>query len=199
MTKTIGLTGGIGSGKSTVARIFEVMGVPVYYSDDRAKEMYYIPEVKEKVIALLGKEAYLNDHQIDKKFIANKIFSDTSILQEINGIIHPAVKKDFSEWAKTIPIAIGKEHAFVLKESALLFETGIYKTLDASILVVSPELLRAKRIAKRDNLTEAEVIARFKSQMSDEQKITLTSYIIHNDEEHSLIEQVLELKLKLTS
>lgn len=190
--KTIGLTGGIGSGKSTVARIFEVMGVPVYYSDDRAKEMYYVPEVKEKVIALLGKEAYLNEHQIDKKFIANKIFSNTTILQEINGIIHPAVKKDFAEWAtkKT-------HHPFVLKESALLFETGIYKTLDASILVVSPELLRAKRIAKRDNLTETEVISRFRSQMNDEQKIPLASYIIHNDEEHSLIEQVLEVKQKV--
>jgi len=190
--KTIGLTGGIGSGKSTVARIFEVMGVPVYYSDDRAKEMYYVPEVKEKVIALLGKEAYLNDHQIDKKFIADKIFSNTTLLHEINGIIHPAVKKDFTEWAKT-----KQEHAFVLKESALLFETGIYKTLDASILVVSPEQLRAKRIAKRDNLTEAEVMARFKSQMNDEQKIPLATYIIHNDEEHSLIEQVLKIKKEI--
>ena len=162
--KTIGLTGGIGSGKSTVARIFEVMGVPVYYSDDRAKEMYYAPEVKEKVIALIGKEAYLSDHQINKKFIADKIFSNTTLLHEVNNIIHPAVKKDFAEWA-----AKKQEYVFVLKESALLFETGIYKTLDASILVVSPEQLRAKRIAKRDNLTEVEVIARFKTQMSDEQ------------------------------
>ncbi|MDP2386645.1 MAG: dephospho-CoA kinase [Bacteroidota bacterium] len=192
--KTIGLTGGIGSGKSTVARIFEVMGVPVYYSDDRAKEMYYVPEIKEKVIALLGKEAYLSDHQIDKKFIANKIFSNTDLLQQINNIIHPAVKKDFAEWATT-----KQGHIFVLKESALLFETGIYKTLDASILVVSPEQLRAKRIAKRDNLTEAEVITRFKSQMNDEQKIPLATYIIHNDEECSLIEQTLKIKEALQS
>ena len=168
------------------------MGVPVYYSDDRAKEMYYVPEVKEKVIALLGKEAYFSDHQIDKKFIANKIFSNTDLLQQINNIIHPAVKKDFAEWATT-----KQGHIFVLKESALLFETGIYKTLDASILVVSPEQLRAKRIAKRDNLTEAEVISRFKSQMNDEQKIPLATYIIHNDEEHSLIEQVLKVRKEI--
>lgn len=192
--KTIGLTGGIGSGKTTVARIFETTGISVYYSDDRAKEMYFIAEVKEKVIQLLGSGTYLNDHEINKKFIADKIFSNTDLLQQINGIIHPAVKKDFDEWA-----AKKKDHAFVLKESALLFETGIYKNMDACILVVSPEALRAKRIAKRDHLTEKEVLARFKSQMRDEQKIPLATYIIHNDEEQSLIEQVLEVKKKIST
>lgn len=192
--KTVGLTGGIGSGKSTVARIFETMGVPVYYSDDRAKEMYFVPDVKEKVIALLGKEIYLSETQIDKKLISSKIFSNTDLLHGINNIIHPAVKRDFSDWADT-----KKSHAFVLKESALLFETGIYKTLDANILVVSPETLRAKRIAKRDGLTEKEVLLRFKSQMNDEQKLPLAAYIIHNDEVHSLIEQVLKIKESIQS
>ncbi|HEY1039349.1 MAG TPA: dephospho-CoA kinase [Bacteroidia bacterium] len=192
--KTVGLTGGIGSGKSTVARIFETMSVPVYYSDDRAKEMYFVPDVKEKVIALLGKEVYLSETQIDKKLISAKIFSNTDLLHGINNIIHPAVKRDFSEWA-----AAKKDYAFVLKESALLFETGIYKTLDANILVVSPEYLRAKRIAKRDGLTEEEVLLRFKSQMNDEQKLPLATYIIHNDEEQSLIEQAIKIKASIHS
>lgn len=190
--KTIGLTGGIGSGKSTVARIFEVTGIPVYYSDDRAKAMYYLPEVKQKVIELLGAEAYQSPTEINKKYISSKIFSNTELLQKINGIIHPAVAKDFEAWRNK-----HKDAPFVLKEAAILFETGIYKDLDANILVISPEALRAKRIAKRDNLNEEEVMKRFKAQMQDEQKIPLANYIISNDEEHSLIEQVLEVKGKI--
>jgi dephospho-CoA kinase len=190
--KKIGLTGGIGSGKSTVARIFGVVGIPVYSSDDRAKAMYFEPDVKQKIIALLGPEAYISDQEIDRKYIASKIFSDTGLLQQINGILHPAVGRDFDKW-----FAQQKNVPFVLKESALLFETGIYKTLDANILVVSPEKLRAHRIALRDKLSEEEVLKRFKSQLNDDQKIPYADFIITNDEETSLIEQVLEIKRKI--
>lgn len=192
MIKTIGITGGIGSGKSTVAKVFAVMGIPVYSSDDRAKAMYYEPEVKEKVVHLLGTEVYSNETTINKSHIASRIFSDKTILEQINAIIHPAVGRDFEKW-----ILLQKNVPFVLKESAILFETGIYKTLDANILVVSPEKLRVKRITKRDHLSEEEVLKRFRSQLSDEQKIPLADFVIHNDEEHSIIQQVLEVKRKI--
>ncbi|MCD6068810.1 MAG: putative dephospho-CoA kinase [Bacteroidetes bacterium] len=190
--KTIGLTGGIGSGKSTVARVFEVTGIPVYSSDDRAKAMYFEPDVRAKVLALLGPEAYLSEREINKAYIASRIFSDKNILDGINGIIHPAVGRDFEKW-----YAIQKNVPFVLKESALLFETGIYKNMDANILVVSPEHLRARRIALRDKLSEEEVLKRFKNQLNDDQKIPYADYIITNDEEQSLIEQVLDVKKKI--
>jgi dephospho-CoA kinase len=190
--KKVGLTGGIGSGKSTVARIFGVMGIPVYSSDDRAKAMYFEPDVRQKIVALLGSEAYISDTEIDRKYIASKIFSNTEWLQQINGILHPAVGHDFEKW-----LTHQKNVPFVLKESALLFETGIYKTLDANILVVSPEKLRAHRIALRDHLSEEEVLKRFKNQLNDDQKIPYADFIITNDEEQSLIEQVLEVKRKI--
>lgn len=187
--KKIGLTGGIGSGKSTIAKIFNVMGVPVYYSDDRARQMYFKPEVKKQVKTLLGEEAYINEKEINRAYISSKIFSDTQLLAKINDIIHPAVGKDFEQW-----LAAHENAPFVLKESAILFETGIYKSLDATILVVSPEKMRAERIAKRDGLSEEEVIKRFKSQLNDENKIPLADYVVFNDEVSSLIEQAVEIK-----
>lgn len=189
--KVIGLTGGIGSGKTTVARIFETMGVPVYYSDDRAKELYFDVEVKKKVIALLGNEAYINNTTINKKYISSKIFSNTSLLKEVNAIIHPVVAKDFEQWKKK------QVTKFVLKESAILFETGIYKNLDGTILVVSPEQLRVERICKRDGLTKEEVEKRFKSQLNDDEKIKMATWLIHNDEHQSLIQQCLNCQQKI--
>lgn len=191
--KVIGLTGGIGSGKTTVAKIFEVLGVPVYYSDERARDLYFVPEIKAAVVDLVGPEAYFSPTALNRPYIASKVFSDEALLARLNDIIHPAVGKDFDEWLEK------QNHSFVLKESAILFETGIYKKLDGTILVVSPEALRMERIAKRDKLSDEEVKKRFKAQLSDEQKIPFAQWIINNDEEHSLIEQSLQVQSKILS
>src|ERR1041384_2752635 len=118
----VGLTGGIGSGKSTVAKMFAVLGLPVYDTDARAKETYYKPEVKEKIIALLGEGAYYPDGKINPGSISKIVFNDSSLLQKLNAIIHPAVDSDFREFVEA-----NKNHKLIVKESALLFETGVYK------------------------------------------------------------------------
>jgi dephospho-CoA kinase len=189
---TVGLTGGIGSGKSTVAKLFEVMGVPVYNSDLRAKEMYYRPDVKEQVIRLLGTNAYNANGKIDPKHISNIIFRDSSILSKVNSIIHPAVEVDFKEF-----IAQHPDQKFILKESALLFETGIYKKLDKVILVTSPLELRIARVQSRDNISADEVKKRIQHQLPDEEKAPISNFVIKNDEITGLIPQVLEVFEKL--
>jgi dephospho-CoA kinase len=189
--KIFGLTGGIGSGKSTIAKIFEVMSVPVYYSDDRAKALYYLPDVKQKVVQLLGKNAYFLNGQLNKKYISEAIFSNIELLHKINEIIHPAVDVDFNQWKKN------QKSSFVLKEAAILFETGIYKKLDATILVVCPEKLRIERVCKRDGISAEEVKKRIDKQFSDNKKSELANWVIKNDDENSLIKQCVELRKKL--
>lgn len=187
----VGLTGGIGSGKSTVAKLFEVMGVPVYNSDLRAKEMYYKQEVKEQVIRLLGTNAYDENGKLNPAHVSKIIFGDSGVLQKINGIIHPAVEIDFQEFVKNAAKKI------VLMESALLFEAGIYKRLDKTILVTSPVELRISRVMERDKISREEVIKRINHQLPDEEKAPISDFIINNDEVSGLIPQVLEVLGKL--
>lgn len=188
----VGLTGGIGSGKSTVAKLFEVLGVPVYNSDIRAKEMYYKPEVKEQVIRLLGTNAYDENGKLNPSHVSKIIFGDSGVLQKINGIIHPAVENDFKEF-----VQLHSDKKLVLKESALIFEAGIYKKLDKVILVTSPLELRIARVLARDGITREEVIKRINHQLPDEEKVPISDFIINNDEKTGLIQQVLEVFEKL--
>ncbi len=188
----VGLTGGIGSGKSTVAKLFGVMGVPVYNSDIRAKEMYYKPDVKEQVIRLLGTNAYDADGKLNPAHVSKIIFGDTGVLHKINGIIHPAVEEDFKDFAIQY-----SSHKFILKESALIFEIGIYKKLDKTILVTSPLELRISRVQERDKISREEVIKRINNQLPDEEKGPMSDFIISNDEISGLIPQVLEVYGKL--
>ncbi len=183
----VGLTGGIGTGKSTVAKLFELLGAKVFNSDDNAKQQYFVPEIKQQVIALLGKECYLSDGTLDRKYISGKIFSDTGLLQKLNGIIHPAVGKDFKAFVNSNP---GK---LIIKESALLFEVGLDKELDRVILVTSPLELRIERVMKRDNLSREEVMNKIKSQLSEAEKLKLTKLVINNDEKEFLIPQTLKI------
>jgi len=188
----VGLTGGIGSGKSTVAKLFEVMGVPVYNSDIRAKEMYYKPEVKEQVIRLLGTNAYDENGKLNPVHVSKIIFGDSNVLHKINAIIHPAVEEDFKEFALQ-----HSNSKLILKESALIFEAGIYKKLDKTILVTSPLELRISRVQSRDSITRDEVIKRINHQLPDEEKAPISDFIISNDEETGLIQQVLDVFGKL--
>jgi len=188
----VGLTGGIGSGKTTVARLFETMGCSIYNSDEKAKELYYNDSVKKQVINLLGNEAYLNEYEINKEYISKKIFSNTQLLQQINKIIHPTVKEDFIQFqSKHSP------ETLIIKETALLFETGIYKELDYSILVTAPVWLKIERVIKRNKVTKEDVEKRMLSQWSDERKTPLANFIIVNDNSQALIPQVLQILKKL--
>lgn len=181
----IGITGGIGTGKSTVARIFSILGVPVYESDDEAKNCYFDPKVKQEVLALLGGDAYISDNQINKSWIAGQVFTRPALREKLNGILHPAVAAHYKHWLSN------QKHPYVLKVAALLFEAQIYRTLDQTILVTSPLDLRIARIQKRDpQRTVAEINNIIFSQMSDDEKQNLAHGIIENDEKHSLIFQV---------
>lgn len=183
----IGLTGGIGSGKTTVARLFETMGCVIYNSDDKAKEIYFNATVKKEVIALLGQETYLNSTTLNKTYISEKVFSDNELLQRLNAIIHPAVKNDFDAFSRQFP------NKLVIKESAILFETGIYKDLDATILVTAPLSEKIERVMNRNGVSKAEVEKRMQSQWTDEKKTPLADYVISNAANEALIPQAINI------
>lgn len=184
----LGLTGSIGSGKSTVAQVFGVLGVPVYNSDERARELYFVPEVRKQVEELLGKEAYVSEKELDRKFIRSKIFSDATLLQKINDIIHPAVKKDFAAFKKE-----HKKAPYVVKESALLFEAGIAATADKILLVTTTDELRKKRLISRDKISEADIAQILSRQMPDSEKIKKADWVLENNEEKLLLPQILKI------
>lgn len=188
----LGLTGGIGSGKSTVAKIFEVMGCALYNSDDKAKEIYFIPSVKKQIISLLGSEAYINENEINKAYISSLVFTDKVLLENLNHIIHPEVKLDFEKF-----ILKHQHSKHIIKETAILFEKNIHLSVDASILITAPLELKIERVMKRNNHTRAEIEKRMQAQWTDEQKIPLANYVIINDGEQALIPQVIEILNKL--
>ncbi len=187
----VGLTGGIGSGKTTVARLLETMGCVLYNSDDRAKDVYFNDGVKADVIALLGAEAYSEKGELNKAHISGKVFSDQALLQQLNAIIHPAVKTDFEHFTARFSQRI------IIKESAILFETGIYKDLEATILVTAPLHEKIQRVMARNHLSQDEVEKRMQAQWADEQKIPLADYVIGNANNQALIPQALDILTKL--
>ncbi|HEY5462487.1 MAG TPA: dephospho-CoA kinase [Hanamia sp.] len=186
----IGLTGGIGSGKSTVARIFEVLGIPVYSADDASKRlMVEDKELKKNIIQSFGGQSYING-ELNRKYLSAQVFNDSKKIELLNSLVHPATLKDAVEWTK-------KQNApYTIKEAALIFESGSDKLLDFVVGVKSPLSLRIERAMKRDNVTAAQVEARMKLQMDEEEKMNLCDFIIVNDEQEMLIEQVLALHEK---
>ncbi|MBL7920614.1 MAG: dephospho-CoA kinase [Bacteroidia bacterium] len=188
----IGLTGGIGSGKSTVARLFEIIGCAVFYSDDVAKEIYFDKDVKAKVITLLGAETYISEKQINKKYISSKIFSDTALLHGLNAIIHPAVIEKFEIFKKK------HINNLVVKETALLFEAKLEAQVDKIVLVAADDELRIKRVMQRDGLSKEDVIKKIQAQLPQQEKIAKSDFVIYNDEKEFLITQVLNIYNKLT-
>lgn len=174
--KIIGLTGGIGSGKSTVAQIIEEMGLPVYYSDKRAKEIVNIdPVLKTKIIELLGAEAYDENGLYNRKFVAEQIFENDDLRQKLNSIIHPAVKIDFEDWLKI------QNTEYVFKETALLFELNLHQECHKSILVSAEDNIRLKRVMDRDGKTYREVEAVMNRQMPEKDKVKLADFILYNN------------------
>lgn len=189
----VGVTGGIGSGKSMVCRIFQSFGIPVYDADQRAKALYIESEnVKSQVIELLGERAYKSDKP-DKEYIANQVFGDNSKLEKLNQIIHPAVKSDFEDWYHS------QNTTYVIKEAAIMIESGSYKQCYKLILVTAPKELRIKRVVERDNTSADEVEKRMSNQMTDDEKRAYCDFEILNDGNSSLIEQVRDIHRQLLS
>lgn len=186
----IGITGGIGSGKSTVARIFNVLGIPVYDADSAAKRLMAEDEIlKSNIINAFGKDSYI-DGKLNRKFLSEVVFNDENKINLLNSFVHPATIRDADEWMK-------KQNApYLIKEAALIFESSSDKYLDLVIGVKSPLSLRIERTRKRNNIAEEQVIARMKFQMDEEEKMSLCDYIIVNDEKEMLIPQVLFLHQK---
>jgi len=182
--KVIGLTGGIGSGKTTVAGFFKELRVPVYIADDAGKRLMISSEdVKKDIIALLGPDSY-HDNLPDRKYIASQVFNSAEKLEQLNNIIHPAVAEDFLQW-KNLQTA-----KYVIYEAAILFETGGYKKCDAVILVTAPLETRISRLQKRDQSSPAEIEARMQHQWPDEKKRILSQFEIINTEILKTKEQV---------
>ena len=188
----VGLTGGMGSGKSTVAKVFETLGISIYNSDERAKELYFLPHVKPQIEQLLGKEAYLNDTTLNKTFVSQKIFSDTDLLKKVNAIIHAEVKNDFIRFAEK-----HKNEKYILKESALLIEATLLTTINKLIVVTSPIVIRKERIIKRNKLSEEEINKRIAQQLPDEEKAKHADWVIENNEENLLIPQILSIHQRM--
>ncbi|MDB9835554.1 dephospho-CoA kinase [Flavobacteriaceae bacterium] len=176
MPRIIGLTGGIGSGKSKVALRFSALGIPCYIADDRAKDlMNTSADLKEAICKLFGSESY-SGGVLNRPYIANVVFKDATALAQLNALVHPAVAQDFIEW-------VAKQEApYVIKEAAILFENGGSKLCDSIILITAPEAVRLKRVLARDNSSVQEIEDRMSKQWSDERKIPLADYHIENME-----------------
>ncbi len=184
----IGITGCMGSGKSTVARIFAHMGVPVYDADTRAKElMVKSPSIIKGITDLFGIEAYDPDGLLNRSHISEQAFNNGKLLEELNALVHPEVFKDFEDWCEQ------QDAPYIIKEAALMFESESYKHLNHVIVVTSPEELRIERAMQRDGLSREAVVARMKNQMSQDEKLSRAQYEIKNDEQELLIPQVLKL------
>jgi dephospho-CoA kinase len=193
MILKIGLTGGLGSGKSTVAKIFGVLGIPVYYADSEAKRiMNSDPELKAQIIKHFGKEAYA-DNQLNRAYLSSVVFDNKDKLSLLNSLVHPVTIRDSKQWInkQTTPYAI--------KEAALIFESGSQEYLDYVIGVSAPAHLRIQRAMRRDNLTRGQVQQRMSKQIEEVIKMHLCDFIIYNDEVKPVIPQVLELHKKLTA
>lgn len=187
----IGITGGIGSGKSTVAQLFKVLGIPVYSADDAAKRlMNEDAALVKEVIVLFGEASYTNG-QLNRKYIADIVFKDPAQLAKLNAIVHPVTLRDADEWMQkqTTPYSI--------KEAAVLFESGAHEHLDYVIGVSAPAPLRIQRAMHRDNISREEVVARMNKQIAEIIKMRLCDFIIYNDEQQLVIPQVLALHQKL--
>ncbi|WP_156306874.1 dephospho-CoA kinase [Sphingobacterium endophyticum] len=194
MALKIGITGGIGVGKSVVTKIFKVLGVPTYDADKEAKDiMIKNDAVRNALISTFGSEVYFEDGSLNREWLGKRVFSNSEELKKLNAIVHPAVIQDADDWADS------QTSTYSIKEAALLFESGSYKKLDINILVVSPLELRIQRVMERDRVDREEVLRRISKQMPEEEKEKLADYLIYNDVEHSLIDQVMYLHQKFNS
>ncbi len=188
----VGITGGIGSGKSIVCQVFETLGIPVFKADDAARwlmENDYI--IQEKLKNLLSDEIYLPSGKLNKELLYNRLFNNKQLLQDFNGIIHPATIAYGNNWMNT------QTSPYVIKEAALFFESGTNASMDVMIGVYADRDIRTSRVVKRSKLSIAKIEEIMSNQMSDDEKMKLCDYVILNDDKHALLPQILELHSKL--
>lgn len=186
MTLQIGITGGIGSGKTTICRIFETIGIPVYYADIEAKRLMVTDkELINKIKSLLGDESYLQDGTLNRAYVASQVFGNAKLLEGLNALVHPAVHKDADRWHQQ-----QKNAPYTLKEAALIFESGNHLALDAVITVFADRETRIQRVLKRDQIDREAVAARIDAQLSDEEKVRMADFVITNNGKELLIPQV---------
>lgn len=186
--KKVGLTGGIGSGKSTVAKAFEALGVPVFNADAASKLILESHDIKPQLVKLFGKKAISDSGLVNRSFIASLVFSDSGILEDLNRLLHPKVFEAFDKWA------FEKRHLkYIMKEAAILFESGADKGLDYIVTVAAPEKLRIERVKKRDKLPEEQIKKRILNQFTDEERIRRSTFTVYNDEVVPLLPRILEL------
>lgn len=191
--KKYAVTGNIGSGKSTVCKIFESLGVPVYYADKEAKKFYRLPSVILSVKNLFGDDVFDDKEELISAKLAEIVFSDQDKLEQLNAIIHPLVMEDISRWASD------RTTDYILYESALLYESGFYSLFDKSILVTAPIELAMKRVMGRDGYSEDEFMKRHASQWDEAKKIELADFVIVNDESQPLIPRIVDLHRQLAA
>ena len=192
MTKIIGLTGGIGSGKTTVANYFSELGIPVYIADDEARKLTELPETLAKIRNKIGNEVF-NENLLVREKLAVVVFNDPEKLKQLNAIIHPLVRQHFDSWVKDHSKA-----PFVIKETAILFESGSYLDCDIIVTVTAPLELRIERVLKRDKTTREDILNRINNQWSDERRISKSDYTIDNTDLTKTKNQAIDLLKKLT-
>lgn len=187
--KIVGITGGIGSGKSVVCKVFEQLKIPVYNADSAAKLLYdKFPELKQSIKELISEEAIDKNGNVNRKKLAEIVFNDNEKLAELNKLVHPLVKTDFKNW-----VDAQKGFPYVIKEAAILFESGSNKDCDFVISVISPMELRIERIRQRDKKSKAEIESIITRQLTDEELIKRSDFVIYNDEKQMVIPQVLKV------
>jgi len=186
----VGITGGIGSGKSMVCSLFSLMGIPVFNADDIGRQLLNDDELIHKgIVGIFGLGCFNDEGKPDRKKIGALVFADQSLLKRLNALIHPAVFTAFDNWA----LSIDQTMPYCIKEAAIMYESGSFKQNDRNILVYTDREIRIERVCKRDNVTRDQVISRMNQQMSEEKKMKLVDLIIYNDDSHSLIRQVTEI------
>lgn len=186
---TVGITGGIGSGKSTVCKIFGVLGIPVFQADTVARKLQNEdPHIRKRLTALFGSDIYSAEGTLDRVKLAKIIFNNRQLLEEVNQLVHPAVRREFAGWKAS-------QHAvpYVLYEAAILFESGNAHQFDRTVLVVADVKERIARVMKRDEVTEEAILQRMQNQMKDSEKIKLADFILENNDNQMIIPQVLQL------
>ena len=187
MVKVIGLTGGIGSGKTTIANFFKEKGVPVYISDDEAKKVMQSIEIIDKIKSAFG-ETLFENNVLNRAKLAEIVFNNADKLAQLNAIVHPAVKKDFENWLQQ-----HKNDQFVVYEAAILFESGRYKECDYIVTVIAPIEVRIERVMKRDNTTREQVLSRMEMQWNDEKRISLSNFVINSSNLKIANEEVVKI------
>lgn len=193
MTKIIGLTGGIGSGKTTIATYIKSLGIPVYIADDVAKKILLLPETLNSLKLVFGNSIFDNG-LLNKDKLSNIVFNNPEMLKQLNQIIHPALKRDFDNW-----LQLNRNHPIVVKEAAILFESGSYKDCDTIITVIAPINSRIQRVMARDNTNSEDVMSRINSQWTDEMRIERSDYVVENEDVNIACAQTINILKTLSN